>query len=297
MTILISFTDFWEGHDPLNNILINILRDSCFSSVDVVDNPCDADLCFVTIYGSSHKEVINKFRHKTILWLGENVRPNLYGCRFSISFDFDSYGGTNFRLPLWFSEIDWFGTGLGVIGLEDLRPRLVSPGSYSRQDIVNRDFCITIFNNPEGTRLELLRRLNLFNSVTGYGRPFGNWFPTNATYRSKLSKMGTFLFNLCLENSYYPGYYTEKCFHAKVAGVIPIYMADKYVVKDFRPASFINVNDYLSLGDCCDVVYELSHDFDKALAILNQPLLHRVPDLSEISDFLLKSCSTILSNH
>ena len=295
MSILVSFTDFWDGHNPRNNIIFNILRDSCFSSVDVVDDPKDADICFVTIYGSSHKNVINSFRDKTILWLWENIRPNLYGCPFSISFDFDSYGGTNFRLPLWFSEIDWFNTGLGVIGLEDIRALLVEPGVYTRDQLANRDFCITIFNNPEGTRLEMLRRLNMFKPVVGFGRPFDNWFPTSATYQAKLAKMGSFLFNLCPENSYYPGYYTEKCFHAKVAGCIPIYMADKYVVRDFRPASFLNINDYMNLADCCDVVSELSLDLGKALAIVNQPLLHRVPELSGISAFLLKACSSILS--
>ena len=41
-------------------------------------------------------------------------------------------------------------------------------------------------------------------------------------------------FVLAFENSSSPGYCTEKLFHAKVAGAIPIYWGDPLVMNDFE---------------------------------------------------------------
>ena len=120
MTLHISFTDFWSGHDPHNNLITNVLRDIYHTDILCVPDPREADICFVTIYGKSHQLVLDKYASKCILWLGENVRPNRYPCAFSISSDFPSYGGKNFRLPLWMAEIDWYYTDLGIIKPHDL---------------------------------------------------------------------------------------------------------------------------------------------------------------------------------
>ena len=169
-TLCLSFTDFWEGHDPLNNILTNIVKDVFSCDIQIVDEK-DADVCFVTIYGNKHQSVLSKHTSKCILWLGENMRPNKYPSKFSISFDFHSYSGTNIRMPLWLSEIDWYSTGLGVLTTNELYSKMVKPGIHSDSIPVNqRDFCIAIFNNLEGTRLELFSKLQTIHSVTGFGR-------------------------------------------------------------------------------------------------------------------------------
>lgn len=293
MRLRVSFTDFWQGHDPKNNIISNCIRDIFNDEIDITD-PAEADVVFVTVYGNSHRSILEEHHKKSILWLGENLRPNTYNCRYSISFDFNSYGGRNFRLPLWMSEIDWYDTGLGVISMRSLPSVLLEPGDYSLDDIEKREFCITVFNNPEGTRLETLRVLNQFGKVTGYGRPFGNWFPTYESYKAKLELMGKYLFNLCPENSYYPGYYTEKCIHAKIAGCIPIYMADRYVRFDFRPTSFINVDDYQFDGSFQIYFEHLVNDKIAIQSILNQPLLYRLPTLDPFREFLYSTINKIL---
>ena len=294
MELNISFTDFWEGHDPKNNLLTNVLVDSLNVSVNIVE-PKEADICFVTVYGSKYREILRKYAKKSILWLGENIRPNTLHDGFSITFDFHSYGGKNFRLPLWMSEIDWFSTGLGVIQKNNVKEVLCETHIKQPFDIENRGFCITIFNNPEGTRIELLRLLNQIRPVVCFGKPFGNWFPTNETYQSKLQRMGSFLFNLCPENSLYPGYYTEKCFHAKVAGCIPIYMADSHVKSDFRVNSFINLVDFPSADKCIDHIQRLLSTKELLYKQVNSPLLYKMPSLDNFAYFLNYACNSILS--
>ena len=293
-TISLSFTDFWQGHDPLNNILTNAVR-YVFNCDIHITTPERADICFVTIYGNSYKKVLSKYAKKSILWLGENVRPNTLFDGFSISFDFHSYSNKNFRLPLWLSEIDWFGTGLGVIHINDVHSRLVKPSTdlFSRSQ---KEFCITVFNNPEGTRLDLFKILNSIQPVTGYGRPFGNWFPTYENYRDKLSKLGNYIFNLCPENSLYPGYYTEKCFHAKVAGCIPIYFADTYVKYDFNPHSFVNAYDFISNDQFREYILCLLESDSQMSSLYSQPLLHQQPCLDPFYHFIRFSVSSIIAS-
>ena len=286
MTLLVSFVDFWQGHDPQNNILTNSLRYYVDKDIAIVEEPSESDIIFVTIYGNKHLDVIQNHRNKCLLWLGENKRPNTYGCPFSISFDYHNYSNTNFRLPLWYSEIDWFNTGLGVISIDDVYRRLVLPDTVTESDLSDHQFCITIFNNPEGERVHLYELLNSYKPVTGYGRPFSNWFPTYEDYKSKLIAMSGYLFNLCPENSYQPGYYTEKCIHSKLARTCPIYKADSHVITDFRTNSFLNLYDYRKAEDLVDRVRFLDHNRSLLVDIINEPLLHHEPSLDEFGQFI-----------
>ena len=46
------------------------------------------------------------------------------------------------------------------------------------------------------------------------------------------------------ENTYAPGYTTEKIMDAFASGCVPIYYGDPLVVQDFNPDSFINAHDF-----------------------------------------------------
>ena len=265
----ISFTDFWEGFDENNNLFTNILKE-IFETEIIITRPSKAEVCFITIYGRNHKNVISKYREKCILFLGENIRPNIYDTPYTLSSDFNTYNGKNMRLPLWYLDIDWFNTNIGIIKSDDVERKLVSYGKLKPDNFAGRKDCITIFNNPEGTRMDMLEKLNKIMSVEAYGKPFKkplgpkiknnnllNAFnPVYCDYHSKIKKMSEFKFNLCPENSLYPGYYPEKCLHAKISGCIPIYFADSHVDNDFRKESFINMYDYLDFENL--IIYLIS---------------------------------------
>ena len=119
--------------------------------------------------------------------------------------------------------------------------------------------------------VHLYELLNSYKPVIGYGRPFNNWFPTYEDYKSKLTNMSGYLFNLCPENSYQPGYYTEKCIHSKLAQTCPIYKADSHVITDFRPSSFLNLYDYKHAEDLLDYVRYLDQNRTLLVDIMNEP--------------------------
>ena len=100
----ISFTDFWPGFQENNNLITNILKE-IFEEEIKITLPRHADVCFLTICGKNHKRIIRKFKDKSFLFLGENIRPNIYDVPFMLSGDFNSYGGKNMRLPYGFWKL------------------------------------------------------------------------------------------------------------------------------------------------------------------------------------------------
>lgn len=289
----ISFTDFWDGFNENNNLFTNILKEIFCSNIQITI-PRKADICFVSVCGSKHQRIINKFGNKCFLFLGENLRPNIYNTYLSLSGDFNSYQGRNFRLPLWYMEIDWYDSNLGTIKVNDIEEKLMSYGRFTSDDLAKRKDCITIFNNKEGTRMDMYHRLKKIMNVDAYGKPFNNWFPTYADYKEKLKKMGNYKFNFCPENSLYPGYYTEKCFHSKLSGCIPIYFADSHFTNDFRKEAVINMYDYLNLDDLENFLNEINNDCYYLANLANEPLLSKMPNLDSVKNFLYKSINTII---
>ena len=277
----LHYSDFYPGFNPEKNFFSDCFT-YLFGNLSIVDNPDSADINIVSIFGENHRYLIHNYPEKTILWLGENIRPNIYNAKYSLTCDLYDYSFTNIRLPLWFLEVDWFGYGTGLFSLQDIYEKCVLPGNSTASDVSKRGFCIAIFNNPEGLRMSMLKSLNNISNVVCYGKPFGNWFPTFDSYSSKILKMSSFVFSLCPENSYFPGYYTEKVLHSKMSGAIPIYMADPHVSVDFRPSSFINIYDFVSSSSFERHINSLYNDKDSLAALANEPLFAKIPSISPL---------------
>ena len=67
-------------------------------------------------------------------------------------------------------------------------------------------------------------------------------------------------FSICFENRKRSGYYTEKPFHAKTSGTIPIYYSDEQFSHDFNEKAFLNLNDFDSLEQLLERVKEVDQD-------------------------------------
>lgn len=81
--------------------------------------------------------------------------------------------------------------------------------------------------------------------IDGYGSYFDKEIKNhNYTNIKKKEIMQNYAFNLCPENSLFPGYYTEKIPESYLGKCLPISWVDQNVSVDFNPKAFINLLDY-----------------------------------------------------
>lgn len=72
----------------------------------------------------------------------------------------------------------------------------------------------------------------------------------NASYRGeipalgKLQVLGGYRFSLCLENTVFPGYVTEKIFDCMIAGCIPVYLGAPDIDDLVPPGCFVDMRDF-----------------------------------------------------
>ena len=280
--VKVSFCDFWPDFHKDNNYFYHLL--STVYDVEIDDK--DPDLLFFSVdYARERKrDQYKNHRCKKIFYTGESVPANFDSpasievsnhlanysigqCDYAFTFDF-SDDPRQFRLPLWALQIDWFkkggyGNPEYLLPLEDIdaNPYIENPKTK---------FCAFIFNNPIPQRLEAYKQFEQhYKKVDGYGTPFNNWFHGE---RKKYDILKDYKFSICFENRLYPGYYTEKLFHAKTAGTIPIYHADENVGYDFNEKGFINLNDFKSTRDLIEYVERVDRDDELYRQYRSEPL-------------------------
>jgi hypothetical protein len=272
----ISFLDFWSGFLPHNNFIYHLIK-SVKESVEVV-TPDKADLIIYSCFGNQH----NRYNSKKIFFTGENKRPNFNECDYSISYDFNDYGGKNLRIPLWYYYIDWF--NVGTYGNPNyLIPvnYLYEPNEFYKKE--KTGFCSAVYSNPVGIRNDFVNILNSYKKVDCFGKITGfRHLPDGERY--KLDIISNYKFNICFENSIYPGYYTEKLLHAKIAGCIPLYYSDEKITEDFNENSFLNLFRVGSMEEMVEMIIKIDSDESLYMNMFSETLLSNKIDLSLIKE-------------
>lgn len=206
-----------------------------------------------------------------IFYTGENQRPWDYQCQYAISFDHVE-NDAMYRLPLYV-----------VYDLDNQINKIPSYLTYSRseEDIAKKtEFCSFVVRNPNcQKRNEFFHKLNsykkvdsggpLFNNI-GYVLPYGN-----ESMKAKLAWLPKYKFNMCFENSSYPGYVTEKIYEAFIGGTIPIYWGSATIEVDFNPRAFLNWYDYKNDDDFLQAIIELDQNEDKYKEMYMQPMFSK----------------------
>jgi hypothetical protein len=273
--------NFWDG--AFDGDFFEFFFQQALDGFEYTDNPHDANLIVASVFGNAHYD-----QRKTIAFIGENIRPSYVGYDYSLSFDYDIYGGRNFRLPLWYSRLAWPGfeqkprrDNMHNHGYE----QLIDIKSLMRGrtlDIKTKDkFCALIANNPEGLRINLFNSISQYKQVDGYGNMFGN-----PLRKSKFAVLPEYKFCLCPENSVYDGYVTEKLIDAYAGLTVPIYSGDMSVLQDFNVRAFFNYQEQLNM----DGFVESIKDYDTKETwyehIYQQPLLLKEPSLDDAIAFV-----------
>jgi hypothetical protein len=263
------FCDFWPDFQVDNNYFYHLLS----TKYNVTIDEKDPDLLFFSVdYGKTNNRAkYTNHRCKKIFYTGESVPANFNSddsieisnfqanysigkADFAFTFDF-SDDPRQYRLPLWALHIDWFGKkNYG-------NPSYLLPlDKINDNEFINTPkskFCAFVFSNPIPMRVEIFNKLSAYKPVHGYGKPFNNWSDGEL---NKYNVISNYKFSICFENKSYPGYYTEKPFHAKTGGTIPIYFSDNKISKDMNENAFINYNDFENMDNLVDYIKMVDQD-------------------------------------
>jgi hypothetical protein len=273
--------NFWEG--AFDGDFFDFFFRSCFADLTYTINPHEADLVVTSVFGNVQTDPT-----KTLSYIGENIRPNYIGYGHSLSFDYDTYGGRNHRLPLWYSRLAWDGfeqkprkNNMHNHGYEQLIP-IKQLTQRRKLDIASKDkFCALIANNPEGLRVNLYSSISAYKQVDGYGNMFNN-----PLRKSKFAILPEYKFCLCPENSIYDGYITEKLIDAYAGGTVPLYSGDLSVLRAFNIKAFLNYQENMNMDMFVEYVRGWDSNIEMYKSTYEQPLLKGAPILDDAIQFV-----------
>jgi len=288
----VSVVNFWPrafDDDFLSWLLTLAIGDNW-----VIETRLDcSDIFFTSVFGN-----VRTPRDKTISVIGENVRPDFSRASFSLSQDFETWGGKNFYLPLWTYRMRFPGRkSVSNPSVENpteldelIDPKnLTSQRSISLADWESRKFCALVASNYNPLRVNLFLELKRVGSVDGYGNLFGNPFPFP---KSRLAKQYKFV--LCPENSLYPGYVSEKLLDAYNMESIPIYWGGIPRLNHFHADSYLNLADCESVEDLLAKIVLLNSSFEDYKSMYGRPILKHQFDYGLPVTFLREAVLTII---
>ena len=263
----IQFADFWDGFVPEKSYFWDLLSKKYRLRLS-----SDPDILIYTSFGRSHLN----YKCLKIFWTGENVRPDFGKCDFAFTFDEQSHGGKNYRLPLYvYYAHDYGYRDLGCI------TNVGKDGALPGGAVTSRPakFCNMVISNAnrDPRALEFFHKLSAYKVVDSGGRYLNN---VGGPVDNKVEFIGNYKFTLAFENTSFPGYTTEKIFEPMLAASIPVYWGNPQIAKEFNPKSFINVHDYPSFDHAVRRIIEIDQDDELYRSILSEPNFHgdRIPE-------------------
>jgi hypothetical protein len=223
----------------------------------------------------------------------ENVRYDDLNCDYYITSEIDKNSTNHLRIPFWKELIDWSHLGVVRESTEFIKrfdnyfkiEHLTSPQG---QDFLKKDRKICLFSSHlMEPRKSMYYNFSKHFVVDGNG-PFFNKKIKNhkSSSFSKKEILKNYAFNLCPENTLYPGYYTEKVPEAFLSHCLPLAWADPNIELDFNKKSFVNLLNYS--GDSYLEISNLLKDDHFLKKFTYEPLLLSVPDLNKEINFVKK---------
>jgi len=234
------------------------------------------------------KTYLDKIKGIKLFHTNENIRPDKVNADFSISFDHTPHNPKNFRFPYWMEIIDW--SGEGIVGQENPRfgrlikqEELLRPLELSRSQ---RQFKAAFFTSHlMEPKKEIYSFVNENITVDCYGAAFDKRIKNHSQSNFEKNEiLNSYIFNLCPENSMYPGYNTEKIPEAIAAGCIPVTWTIPSENYDFSQDSYLNLADQGDIeffNELC-----ISKSISSDLKVFAHPLLKERVSLEKLVDFL-----------
>lgn len=247
----LGFTDTFGA---IENFFTNILSED----FDIIRDDVNPDyLIFGDRNFGNNNVNYNDKKCIKIFYTGENQRPWDYQCHFAITFDHID-DERHYRLPLYVIY-DYDNQFRNLPHAETLL------SDRQPHDLIKKfkdKFCSFVVKNPGcQKRNDWFHKLNSYKPVASGGPLFNNIGGViergENSVASKLKFLNDYKFNLCFENSSYPGYATEKLYEAYCGKTIPIYWGSTTIDCDFNTKAFINWHDYQNDEDFFDAIKEV----------------------------------------
>lgn len=220
------------------------------------------------------------------VWVsGENYRVPFEAYDLSISFDVDTYAGSNLYWPYIFENIDWgFNTRhltappLNTRGIPLLEPQQLS--SHRDHLVSDRSgFVCAFIGNPEPVRMRAIEALRQYGEVDVFGKAVGKPVEAKAPIAAR------YRFVLSFENDLYPGYVTEKALESYVCGAIPLWRGLD-PVGILNTEAVVNAHDFDSIEHFAAHVGALQNQPCELDWIVQQPLFRTTPSLTPLVNSL-----------
>lgn len=271
-----EFRNFWSGF-PDKNIFKNLIQFSQSRSA-LPDN-----IIFESVFGSpqfplrARQKLIgpnwNDKRKFNIWYTGENLEPPK-NYNLTLSFQIDS--ANNLYWPLWatYSKID-------NLDFDIDREFLFDQSAFTRPRFMNLENKIpkacAFVSNPIEPRFSVYKELQVLGVLDLYGSAVGN------PVKSKFEIANKYLFQLCFENIFAPGYITEKIFESYNCGNIPIYH-DRNDDEYLNPESYIGIK-VLNAKNIYEVISEFNNS--KLETISRAPILKKKYNHGKLVDKII----------
>lgn len=234
----LGFTDTFDS-------IVTFFTDVLSVDYDIVRNDESPDyLIFCDRNFGNNNTNYNNRRCVKIFYTGENERPQNYVCHYAISFDHVD-NEQQYRLPLYVLY-DYLNQKRGDVTTTKTVDR--DPSDLIKKFQTNKFCSFVVKNGACEKRNYFFQRLNEYKKVDSAGPLFNNvGYYLERGENSGIAKMNflkDYKFNLCFENSSYPGYATEKLYEAYMYGTVPIYWGSTTIDCDFNTKAFLNWHDY-----------------------------------------------------
>ena len=252
-TLSIAFTDMWFEFNPKYNFFTCLLEDEIKKQgleieVKVVTDTAEKpNLVIFGPFGDGHRKFDGVPK---IFFSGEN-NPHIEGPEIILSVGHSlEVNSKTLRMPLWILEVNWFNADPGQIRNPKPIPYEVCTKPQVNFLSQKAEFASYIVSNPKNEhRNAALGEVSKYKRVDSAGAHLNNMgmkleggLGGGGGEMVKHEFLQKYKFNICFENASDSGYITEKYFHAKAAGCIPIYWGDPNLARDFNPAGGINAH-------------------------------------------------------
>jgi hypothetical protein len=300
----VRYIDFWPGFVPEDFLMTELVRKMYpKSKVEIVTNKStyvDLEICSVftfnsladkvraRVQGATSKEALRDyvcrtdFGHrptyanlakKRIWYTCENLRPPQELFDGTISYDKTDYAANNLYFPFFYNSIDWFSKS-------DVKKSLVKPETLVEKRTIEKVRALkacSFASNLAPNRERLISIVNQIFPVDAYGKSVGKFVASKPDVASR------YIFQICNENSQYPGYVTEKLIEAWNFGNVPIWTGNLESNLSLNKKSFIDLTGMITTE-----IHELLTCLDQSdiEELQTAPLMTEIPSIEPLRIFL-----------